>query len=269
MRRIRYIYMVNTVMHHRKTILIIILLAGFYLLKAQDIDLYVVNIKGVVTSAYNGEPIPFARIVNPREHTSTTSNTDGLFSINMLTEDTLIIRSIGYSEFKFILREFPPKESYVISMQPTSYLLDEINVTGGLNLKKQLGLPDVGTLDIPIELRGNDFNKKPPLIAAFLTPISYLNYHLNEKEKEKRETLKAIQNNNEWLQFSNYFNLENIKRITGLKDEEADEFMIYCNLNNRLPYFASEMEIEFQFKDLFFKFKKAKESKKDIIQPKE
>jgi hypothetical protein len=253
-------------MRHRKTILFIILIAGFYMLKAQDIDLYVVNIKGKVTSEYNGEPIPYARIINPREHGGTTSDNDGYFSINMLTDDTLIIRSIGYIEYKFTLKEFPPKELYVIGMQPTRYLLDEINVTGDLSMRKQLGLPDAETLDIPIELRGNDYNKKPPLLAAFFTPISFLNYHLSDKEKEKRETLKAIRNDSEWLQFSTYFNIENIKRLTGLDDAEADKFMIYCNMNNRLPYFASEMEIEFQFMDLFFKYKKEKESNSVKVQ---
>jgi hypothetical protein len=269
MLRIRYIYMVDTIMQHRKTILFIILLAGSYMLKAQDIDLYVVNIKGKVTSEYNGEPIPYARIINPREHGGTTSDNEGNFSINMLTDDTLVIRSIGYIEYKFTLNEFPPEERYVIGMQPTRYLLDEIKVTGDLSMRKQLGLPDAETLDIPIELRGNDFNKKPPLLAAFFTPISFLNYHLNDKEKEKRETLKAIKNDNEWFQFSTYFNLENIKRLTGFEGEEADKFMIYCNMNNRLPYFASEMEIEFQFMDLYFKYKKEKELNTIIVQPEE
>jgi len=55
-----------------------------------------------------------------------------------------------------------------------------------------------------------------------------------------------------------YHNLDNINRLTGLDGSEADEFMVYCNINNRLPYFASQMEIEFQIMDLYFKFKKEK-----------
>jgi hypothetical protein len=133
-------------------------------------------------------------------------------------------------------------------------------------MRKRLGLPDAETLDIPAELRGDAFNKKPPLIAAFFNPISFLNYHLSDKEKSKRETLKAIKNDKEWLEFSTFFNLDNIKRLTGLNDDDADEFMIYCNLNNRLPYFASQMEIEFQIMDLFFKFKKEKGTSNDSIQ---
>jgi hypothetical protein len=252
-------------MQIKKAIILFVFFLVFIQVKAQNIDLYVVNIKGVITSAENGEPIPYAHVINPREHAGTTSNADGFFSINMLTEDTLSIRSMGYIEYKFTLKEFPPKERYKIVMKPVSYELNEISVNGNRSMRKQLGLPDAETLDIPIELRGNDYNKKPPLIAAFLSPISFLNYHLNDKEKEKRETLKAIKNNEEWHQFSTYFNLDNIKRLTGLKDEEADKFMVYCNMNNRLPFFASQMEIEFQIMDLFFKYKKEKEPVKDSI----
>jgi hypothetical protein len=256
-------------MQIRKTIIFFIFLMGFIQIKAQVLDLYIVNIKGIITSAENGEPIPYARVINPREHSGTTSNIDGFFSLNMLTEDTLIIRSIGFIDYQFILKEFPPKDQYKIGLNPVRYMLNEITIDNDLSMRKRLGLPDAKTLDIPIELRGNDYNEKPPLSAAFFNPISFLNYHLSDKEKEKRETLKAIKNDKEWLQFSTYFNLDNIKRLTGLDDEGADEFMIYCNLNNRLPYFASQMEIEFQIMDLYFKYKKEKEPTRVTIPPEE
>jgi len=256
-------------MQFRIAIIFVFLLAGFSSLNAQEIDLYIVNIKGVIKSAENGEPIPYVHIINPRVHGGTTSNTDGYFSINMLTEDTLIIRSIGFVDFLFTVKEFPPKDKYEIKMSPVRYLLNEVTVTEKNNLKDNLGLPNAKPLDIPIELRSNTFNEKPPLIAAFFNPISFLTYHLSDSEKAKRETLKAIKSGKEWDQFSIYHNLDNITRLTGLSDHEADEFMIYTNMNNRLPYFASQMEIEFQIMDLFFKFKKEKASETNPTTPEE
>jgi hypothetical protein len=252
-----------------KTIIIILLFSGFSTLKAQEMDLYFVNIKGTIVSADNGEPVPYAHIINPKVHGGTTSNTDGYFSINMLTEDTLIIRSIGFVDYLFTINEFPPKDKYEIKMNPVRYLLNEVTVNEKNNLKEQLGLPNAKTLDIPIELRSNTFNEKPPLIAAFFNPISYLTYHLSNSEKTKRETLKAIKSGKEWDQFSIFHNLDNIIRLTGLSGDEADEFMIYTNMNNRLPYFASQMEIEFQIMDLFFKFKKEKNSENISTAPEE
>lgn len=251
-------------MPFKKTTIFILLLVGFSSLKGQEIDLYIVNIKGTIVSGESGEPLPYAHIINPRIHGGTTSNTDGFFSINMLTEDTLIIRSIGFVDYYFTVKEFPPKDTYTIKMNPVRYLLNEVTVTEKNHLREQLGLPDAKKLDVPMELRSNTFNEKPPLVAAFFNPISFLTYHLSADEKNKRETLKAIKSGKEWDQFSTYHNLDNIKRLTGLDGDEADEFMIYCNLNNRLPYYSSQIEIEFQIMDLFFKYKKDRES---VIEP--
>lgn len=235
------------------------------LIKSQAQDLYVVNIKGFVKSAETGEPIPYAHIINPRVHGGTTSNADGIFSIRMLTEDTLIIRSIGFVDEKLTVNEFPPKDLYEVVLKPVRFLIDEVTVTENLDMKKRLGLPDPEPLNIPTELRGDAFNEKPPWFAAFLTPISFVQYHTSQKEKEKREVRKIIQNNEEWLTFSNYHNLENIKRLTGLDGIDADKFMMYCNLNNRLPYFASQMEIEFQIMSLYFKYKQEQTEAADSL----
>ena len=228
---------------------------------AQVPDLYMVNIKGVVTSAENNEPIPYAHVINARVHGGTTTNADGMFSTTMLTEDTLIIRAVGFVDQKLAITEFPPKNLYEIVMKPVRYLLGEITVNGENQMRRRLGLPDAKPLDIPTELHGAAFNERPPWYAALLSPISFLQYHLGADEKQKRETLKTIKNNEEWMKFSRYFNLETIKRLTGLEGKEADQFMVYCNLNNRLPYFAGQMEVEFQIMDLYFKYKREQAEK--------
>jgi hypothetical protein len=250
-------------MQLRKAIIVILFIAGFSSLKAQEVELYIVNIKGVVTSATLGEPLPYVQIINPRIHGGTYTDNDGNFSINMLTEDTLLIRSMGFIDYYFTVKEFPVKAKYEIKMTPKSHQLNEATITDNSRLKKNLGIPDAKTLDVPIELRSGTFNEKPSVLAALFSPVSFLSYHLDKDEKNKRATLKAIQSGKEWDQFSTYHNLENIKKITGLDGDEADEFMIYCNLNNRLPYNASQMEIEYQIMDLYFKYKNEKKSCSD------
>ncbi|HKM94339.1 MAG TPA: carboxypeptidase-like regulatory domain-containing protein [Prolixibacteraceae bacterium] len=229
-----------------------------------QIDLYVVYIRGIVTEIETGEPIPYAHVINANSHSGTTTNSNGFFSIRMTTEDTLVIRAVGYVDFQFYVDHFPPKEQYDIKMKPIRFLIDEVTVTEKLNMRDRLGLPDAKPLDIPVELRGSAFNEKPPWYAALLTPISFAQYHTSKEEKQKREAIKSIKNNNEWLQFSKYHNLETIHRLTGLSETKADNFMLYCNINNRLPYFASQMEIEFQIMDFFFKWKREQAAKTEL-----
>lgn len=244
-----------------KAIIISVFFSLFAAASFAQIDLYMVHINGKVTDFGSGEPIPYAHIVNPRLHGGTTSNVDGYFSIDMLTEDTLFIRAVGYVETELVLQEFPPKPLYEVKLKPVRYLLDEVLVNESLNMRKRFGLPEFDPLDIPVELRGDAFNEKPPWYAALLTPISFLQYHTSSREKQKRETLKIIRNNEEWLEFSEHHNLQTIKKLTGLQGTAADQFMFYCNLNNRLPYHAGQMEIEFQIMDLYFKYKKEQQTK--------
>jgi hypothetical protein len=241
-----------------KLVISLLLLSLAFSINAQDVDLYVVNIKGRITNDDGGEVVTYAHVINSRVHGGTTSNADGLFSISMLTEDTLTIRAIGFVDYQFTVNEFPPKELYEIKLKPVRYLINEVTISDNTQLKKRLGLPGAEPLDVPIELRGSSFNKKPGVLAALLSPMSFLQYHLSDSEKAKRTTLIAIKNEKEWSEFSKYHNLENISQITGLKDDEADAFMIYCNMNNRLPYFASQMQIEYQIMDLYFQYKQMK-----------
>ncbi len=248
----------------RKILILLLILGLSFALKAQVIDLYMVSIKARVTGADTGDPLPYAHVIYPNVHGGTTTNIDGYFSISMLNEDTLIIRSIGYTDYKFTVKEFPPLPLYEVRMQPTRYLLKEITVTEDLNMRERLGLPESKSIDVPVELRGDAFNEKPNFLQSILSPASFLQYHLDRGEKEKRKTIVAIQDEKQWLQFSTHYNLDKITKLTGLSGDEADEFMIYCNLNNRLPYFASEMEIDFQILDFFFKYKKEREESGNI-----
>lgn len=222
----------------------------------QQLDLYLVFVKGKVTDLDTGEPIPHASVINPRVKGGTTTNVDGVFSIEILTDDTLTIRSLGYSDYEFFIQEFPPKELYDIKMNPVRYLIKEITVEGERTM--DWGLPKAKPLDIPIELRGNAFNEKPTVWHALTNPLSFMQYYLSPKEKGKRETLTVIKDGEEWETFARYHNLAAVEKITRLTGEEADQFMIYCNMNNRLPYNASQLEIEFQIRDLYFKYQKAK-----------
>lgn len=238
---------------------ILFLLTAMLWGNAQNMDLYLVNIRGTVVDQTTGEPIPYAHVINPNQHTGTTTNVDGLFSLNMLTEDTLLIKAVGYGDFKFHLEEFPPLNHYNIKIKPVRFSIDEVTVEGENGLKEKLGLPDAKPLDIPVELRGSAFNEKPPWYAALVNPLSFAQYHLSKTEKGKRELRKTIKEGEEWNQYAIHFNLSNIKKLTGLDGKDADEFMMYCNLHNRLSYDATPMQVDFQIMDLFFKYKKMKE----------
>ncbi len=218
-------------------------------------DLYLVYVRGKVSNIENGEPIPNAHVINSRSRSGTTTNADGVFTLQMLTDDTLTIRVVGFVEEDFFINEFPPKNLYEISMKPVRYLLDEVEVSDTWGGKSGLGLPEAKPLNVPVELRGSAFHEDPPWYAAILSPIAYLQYHTSSSEKEKRTARNIILNEEQWKVFSRYHNLETIEKITGLWGDAADKFMLYCNMHNQLPYNAPQMEIEYQIRALYEQYK--------------
>jgi hypothetical protein len=224
-------------------------------------DLYLVYVRGKVVNAETDEPVAYAHVINPRSHGGTTTNADGIFNLQMLTEDTLIIKAVGFVDESFFISEFPPKNLYEIKMKPVRYLLKEVTVSDKDQMRQRLGLPEPKRLDVPVELRGDAYNEKPPWYAALLSPLSFVQYHTSTSEKKKRDTREIMKSDEQWQVFSRYHNLEAIERLTGLTGDKADHFMLYCNMHNMLPHTAGKMEVDFQIMDLFFKYQKEMQSK--------
>ena len=106
----------------------------------------------------------------------------------------------------------------------------------------------------PVELRG-EFTTKPKLLTAIFHPTSYLYYKFNKEEKEKRNTLVAIRTEREWQLFSLVYNKEIAARLTGLKGEALDNFMVYFNAYSKLSFSASTYEVEKRIKEIFIEYK--------------
>ena len=87
-------------------------------------------------------------------------------------------------------------------------------------------------------------------------------YKFNKEEKEKRNTLAAIRTEREWQLFSLVYNKEIAARLTALKGEELDNFMVYFNAYSKLSFSASTYEVEKRVKELFKEYKAVEEELK-------
>jgi hypothetical protein len=110
-------------------------------------------------------------------------------------------------------------------------------------------------------LRGDAFNDKPPLLAAIFNPLSYWQYFLSQREKEKREVREAMSLEKNWEMHSRNYNKEMVKILTGLNDQQAEEFMIWFNARKVLPYTSNEYEVRAAIRAYFDLYKKQKNLK--------
>jgi hypothetical protein len=244
---------------YSKTIWLIALLLWSADLHAQPYFLEdMVNVKGQLVNENTGEVVPYAQIINPRIHGGTISDQNGFFSLQADPTDTLLVKTIGFVNYLINVSDYlkANDDKAVFKLSPIRYLIQEVEVEGDMPKVNMQGIPRGEKSDIPIELRSDNFSSPPHWSNAVLKPLSFLHYKLSKKEKRKRKAISAIQTQREWEYFSLVYNKDIIERLTGLKNQELDDFMVYCNANHGLHYSASSYEVEEKIKQLFKVYKK-------------
>ena len=238
-------------------ILLITLLAGFS--NEVSAQLYfpedMVKVTGQLVDAASGEPLSNVQVLNFRVHGGTMTDANGKFSIQADPSDNLTFKLLGYKEKQISVKELIAGGEYPkISLTIIRFQIDEVQVDGN-QLKLNLGIPKGKTNNIPIELR-SDFASKPTFLTAVFNPLSFLNYKLSKTEKEKRATIAAIYSERDWQILSLVYNKDIIQRLTSLKDDALDDFMVYCNAYSGFQANATTYEVEKRVKDLFVEYKK-------------
>lgn len=233
-------------MKRLKTILFIALVFFSGLVFGQDDDLVdpmLIRLQAKIISAGDSSAVPYANIVNNRTHSGTITNAEGFFSLEMLNIDSLQISSVGFEKAVFkVPYNYSGNKILVFILKPMNYNLGEVQVQGERQ-KIDLGLGTGKPTDISPELRGDAFNENPPVIAALFNPISFWQYYLSKREKQKREVRKAMVLEKNWEMHSQNYNKDMVIFLTGMTEPQADTFMVWFNSLDILPYTSSEYQV--------------------------
>jgi hypothetical protein len=198
--------------------------------ETDEIDPMPVTLKGRVLNMDDYSPIPFAYVINCRNHMGVTTNEDGYFTMLALNIDSLEISSLGFTKtIVHIPANYNELNVLVVYARPVRIGLPQVNVDGVQPRANMEGVPMGKKLKIEPYLRGDVYNKKPSVLAAIFSPASFIQYYTSRREREKRETRKAIITEMQWEYLSQYYNKELVMELTGLNDYQADSFMIYFN----------------------------------------
>ena len=223
------------------------------------VDPILIRLKARIISDEDSSGVPYANIVNNRTHSGTITNADGYFTLDMLNIDSLVVSSVGFE--KKVLKvpyNYNGQEVLTYVMNPRNYPVGEVEVRGespGMDLGVGTGKP----VNIDPELRGDAFNEKPPVIAALFNPISFWQYYLSNREKQKRDVRKAMLLEKNWEMHSKHYNKEVVMKLTGLNEAKADLFMVWFNSQDVLPYTATEYEVRASITYYFEQYKKEKD----------
>ena len=209
----------------------------------EEIDPMPIRLKGQILNLEDELPVPFATVLNFRTHGSVVADDQGRFTIEMMNIDSLSISSLGFSKTTArVPVNYSEMNVLIIYAKPVRFSLKETKIQGEKQNVNLDGLPPSKKVDIDPALRGDAYNDKPPIIAAFFNPASYLQYYLSKSERDKRETRKAILTEQQWAELSVYYNKKLVMELTGLNDVQADWFMMYINGKGLLDQMKSEYD---------------------------
>lgn len=234
------------------------------------VDPMLIRLQARIISALDSSAVPYANILNNRTHSGTITNADGFFSLEMLNIDSLIVSSVGFQ--KSVIKVPYNYTGYNILefvILPANYAIGQVDVEGN-KPKVDLGFETGKPVDIAPELRGDAFNEAPPIIAAFFNPISYWQYYLSKREKQKREVRKAVALERNWEMHSKNYNKEKVMMLTGLNEMQADTFMVWFNSQEVLPYTTTEYQVRVSIIEYFryYQIEKAMEKTSEGGEPK-
>ena len=80
-------------------------------------------------------------------------------------------------------------------------------------------------------------------ILSIHSPVSLLHYYLSRKEKAKRQARKTIASQQDWERLSVLYNKEMVMNLTGLSNDDADDFIIWLNAKSLLASNSTEYDV--------------------------
>lgn len=218
--------------------------------EVEEVDPMPIKLKGQILNLDDEMPVPFAFVLNHRTHSGVTTDEQGRFTMDMLNVDSLSISSLGFSKTTArVPANYNEMNVLILYAKPVRFAIPEVQVKG--DKFKVDGLPTGKKLDIDPQLRGDAYNKKPPVIAALIHPASFLQYYISKSEREKRETRKAIITEKQWEILAQYYTREMVMNLTGLNDSAVDAFMIYMNTKGILNYMSTEYDVRANIREQF------------------
>lgn len=242
-------------LHSRILLLIILFSLHTFFLAAQEKeepDPMPIKLKGQVLNIEDELPVPFAFVLNYRTHSGITTDDKGRFTMEMMNVDSLQISSLAFAKTTVrVPADYNEMNTLIIYAKPNVFALPGVNVQGQKQKFEMEGLPTGKKVDIEPQLRGDAYNSKPPILAAFFNPVSFLQYYVSKSEREKRETRKAIITEKKWEILSQFYKKDLVMELTGLNDQEADNFMLYINSKGLLSHMSTEYDVRAVIREQF------------------
>ena len=226
--------------------LVILCLLFFLQMSAQDAT--TITVAGKVVSV---DPIVLNRVmvVDKQSGSGTFVAPDGNFSLTIKKSDTLMFAYTGYKTSKICFADSAEKKEYLVAVKldPLSYQLKEITV-----------YPVKKLSEVQHEIDQLEANRKRILRTeganALSSPITALYERFSKIEQSKRKVAELENEDRKREVLKDLFRIYIKYDIIELTDNQFDDFITFCDLNDHFIMHASQYDLVETIKSKYLKF---------------
>lgn len=228
-------------------------------------------LSGKAYDKHNQRNIPYAHIINRSTISGTISDSAGVFRIHAEPGDTLFVSAMGYQFDIVTIDSVKNDTSFKVFLVPRAYMLPEV-VIYELDTYEKFqkrfatvqveddryhvpGLPHLKPGGVPL-LRDTNYIRSP--IFALNSPVSFLYYNLSRKERNKRKYYQILQKDQKAQQARQRYTDDLLIEITGINEEEIDEFLRFCDFDPQYIIKISDYELYGVIKQCYRRFRVSK-----------
>lgn len=228
---------------------------------------------GIVYDEYF-RPLPYTHVLAKGTGIGDVTDSLGIFTIYIRKHDHLSFYNISYLDTSTFVSV--DDHGFYIAMEKRYYTLGEVKVYEWgssygdflteikrqgeyVSEGKKLGLPIQDPDYIPFEM-----NEKALKSPWFLinSPVSFFYYNLSRLEKGARKAYRLERDKELIQKFEDIVGKKNIATITGLKDEELEDFMLYMNSKLQCDYHISELRLLMEIHAIWERYQLLMEDRK-------
>lgn len=212
-------------------------------------DIIIVNGK-VVNNPSNTIDIGRVMIINKRTGNGTFTTTDGAFAVTLMRNDTLMFAYSGYNTKKICFKDSVNTSSFYIAVR-----LERLSIQ-----LKEIAVYPVKKLE-EIESEIEQFEKKkklirplPDFVESIESPITALYMRFSRFEQSKRKVAEMENEDRKRDILKDLFRLYVKHEIIDLSDEQFDDFITFCNLDDYFIVNATQYQLVEAVKLRYYKF---------------
>ena len=193
-----------------------------------------------------GKGIPNIDLVNLTSKKSTTTDSQGHFSIGVTLGDELYILSKEYLDFKLKITESHfRQEPLTITIEKKPIALEDVEIVNKSSLKVQISQADIDAIKLSKQANAlkvvNVYDGTIENGVDFVRMFKGISNWFKNKDKEAQQKPVPLPSFKNFLSshYDRNFYLNNLK----LKPEEIDLFIAYCETDARAATLAARQDI--------------------------